>query len=60
VERNEERRLADGLEDLSLSHGVLRGLRLLDDAGLLEYLHGVQLTLVGTGHFTDEEHLSVR
>ena len=60
VEGNEEGRVPDGLEDLALGLGVLRSLRLLHDARLLEHLHGVQVAAVGARHLANEEYLPVR
>lgn len=56
---DEERRLPYGLEDLPLCLGVLCGLSLLDDGGLLEHLHGVELARVGAVALPGQEDLAV-
>lgn len=60
VESDEERRLADVLQDLSLCARVFRGLGLLYNSGLLQDLHGIQLSCIMTAHFPHQEHLAVR
>lgn len=59
VKCDEERRLADVLQHLPLGARVFGRLRLLDDGGLLQNLHGVQLPRIVTAHFPHQEHLAV-
>lgn len=59
VKCNEERRLPDMLEDLSLCARVLRRLRLLHDSGLFQHLHGIQFTWIVPAHLAHQEHLAV-
>ena len=56
---NKEGRLADGLQHLPLGLGVLRGLPLLDDGGLFQDLHGVQMTSISTGALARQEHFAI-
>lgn len=59
MHRDKERRLADRGQDLALRLGVLRGLSLLDNGGLLEHLHGEQLAGVGPRTLTGQEDFSI-
>lgn len=59
VKCDEERRLPDVLQHLPLGACVFGRLRLLDDGGLLQNLHGVQLPRIVTAHFPHQEHLAV-
>ena len=59
VDGDEERRLADGLQDLPLCPRVLRRLPLLHDGGLLEDLHRVQLAGVGAVALPGKEDFPV-
>ena len=59
MHRDEEGRLADGLQDLSLRLGVLRRLPLLHDRRLLQHLHGVEVAGVGAAALPSQEHFAV-
>lgn len=59
MECNQERRLSDMLEDLSLCACVLCRLRLLHNSGLFQHLHGIEFTRIMAAHLADQEHLSV-
>lgn len=56
---NQERRLSDMLEDLSLSACVLCRFRLLHNSGLFQHLHGIQFTRIMAAHLANQEHLAV-
>lgn len=57
---DEEGVVAHGLEDLSLSLGVLGSLFLLDYGGFLQHLHRVQFAFVGAASFAHQEHFTIR
>ena len=59
VQSDEEGRLADRLQHLSLGLGVLRGLGFLHDGGLLEHLHGIQLAIVRAANLPHQEHFAI-
>lgn len=56
---HQEWTLPDRLQDLSLSLGVFGRLPLLDDGGLLQDLHGVELAFVAPMGLAGKEHLAV-
>ena len=60
VEGDEEGRLADVLQHVALGARVLRRLGFLDDGGLLQDLHGVQLSGVVAAYLSHQEHLTIR
>lgn len=59
VERDEERGLSDGLQDLSLRLRMLQGLLLLDDGGLLQHFHGIQLATVMATQLAHQKHFAI-
>ena len=59
VHGDQEGRLPHRLQHLPLRPGVLRGLLLLDDVGLLQDLHGVEMSSVRAPDLADEEDLAV-
>lgn len=59
MECNQERRLSDMLEDLSLRACVFCSLRLLHNSGLFQHLHGVEFTGIMAAHLANQEHLAV-
>ena len=59
VERHQKGEIPDGLQNAAFGEGVLHHLSLPHDGGLLEHLHGKQLTLVLAVDHTYEKHFSI-
>ena len=60
VQRHQERRGANDLENLSLCSHVFRGLRLLQERSLPHHLHREQLLVVAAASLPHQKHLPVR
>lgn len=59
MECDQERRLSDMLEDLSLCSRVFGSLGLLHNSCLFQHFHGIEFARIVAAHLANQEHLAV-